>query len=103
MTRATSPKLQPAAPPATELTLARQPDAPRPYRAPFQPWSLWLALLLNLALLGVFVAQDPWNALLGFALVGLLSAAYLLFARAADPHAPSADEIGDADAWKMPN
>lgn len=57
----------------------RAPDLPRPYRAPFQPWSLWLALGLNLALLGVFVVQDPFNALLGFALVALLSIGALTF------------------------
>ena len=80
----------------------RMPDTPRPYKAPFQPWSLWLALMLNLALLGVFVAQDPWNALLGFALVALLSAGHTLLARAADPHPSSADDTVAADAWNLP-
>ena len=85
------------------LTLRRRmPTAPRPYRAPFQPWSLWLALMLNLALLAVFVAQDPWNALLGFALVALLLGAYLVFAKSTDPQLPSVDGTVEVDAWKLP-
>ncbi|MCQ7029824.1 ethanolamine permease, partial [Escherichia coli] len=42
------------------LTLRRtEPEMPRPYRAPFFPWSLVLALAINLALLAVFIVQDP--------------------------------------------
>lgn len=75
----------------------RAPDLPRPYRAPFQPWSLWLALGLNLALLGVFVVQDPFNALLGFALVVLLSAGALLFGSVTDPASGPIDTLAGAE------
>ena len=75
----------------------RSPDLLRPYRAPFQPWSLWLALGLNLALLGVFVAQDPFNALLGFALVALLSAGALLFGTVSDPENTPLDTLAGAE------
>ena len=37
-----------------------------------------LVVAINLGLMAVFVAQDPFNALLGFVLVGLLSAGYFL-------------------------
>lgn len=81
----------------------RSPDVPRPYRAPLQPWSLWLALGLNLALLGVFMVQDPFNALLGFALVGLLSAGALVAGKVTDPEAPPTSIIAGADAWQSPD
>lgn len=75
----------------------RAPDLPRPYRAPFQPWSLWLALGLNLALLGVFVVQDPFNALLGFVLVAVLSAGALTFGSVADPESQPTDTLAGAE------
>lgn len=76
----------------------RSPDMPRPYRAPFQPWSLWLALGLNLALLGVFVVQDPFNALLGFALVAVLAGGALLAGKVHDPVAELTESIAGAEA-----
>ena len=70
----------------------REPDLERPFRVPFYPWSIWFVLLLNLALLAVFVVQDPFDALLGYGLVALLSAGYLLFARRqAEPLAEAAE------------
>jgi hypothetical protein len=83
---------------ATLALRAKMPGLARPYRAPFQPWSLWCALALNLALLGVFVIQDPFNALLGFALVAVLSAGALLFGAVAEPGAGLADTLAGADA-----
>ena len=77
---------------------ARSPDTRRPYRAPLQPWSLWLAFGLNLALLGVFLVQDPFNALLGFALVAVLAAGALLAGKVHDPVAELAESIAGADA-----
>lgn len=76
----------------------RAPDAPRPYHAPLQPWSLWLALGLNLLLLGVFLVQDPFNALLGFALVAVLSAGALLAGKVHDPVPGLTDTTAGADA-----
>lgn len=75
----------------------RAPDLPRPYRAPFQPWSLWLALGLNLGLLGVFLAQDPFNALLGFALVAVLSAGALTFGKVTDLGSTPIDTLAGAE------
>ncbi|WP_195908649.1 APC family permease [Novosphingobium sp. Gsoil 351] len=82
---------------------ARFPDAPRPYRAPFQPWSLWLALGLNVALLGVFILQDPANALLGFALVTVLSVGALVFGKVTDPAIEPTEPLAGADLWQSPN
>jgi APA family basic amino acid/polyamine antiporter len=66
-----------------------EPDLPRPFRAPLFPWSMVLALAINGMLLAVFIAQDPFYALLGFALVGGLSALYALLAgKGAPPAVP---------------
>lgn len=81
----------------------RAPDVPRPYRALLAPGSLWLALGLNLAVLGVFVVQDPFNALLGFALVALLSAGALAAGKVAEPESEPTDFNAGADAWRSPN
>lgn len=78
------------------LVLRRKaPELERPYRVPFYPWPVVLALIINLALLGVFVGQDPLNALLGFALVGLLSLGYRIFGRRTE--IPLAPEIAGAE------
>lgn len=58
-----------------------EPDMPRPYAMPLYPLSGWVVLAFNLILLAVFVAQDPFHALLGLVLVAALSAGYLLLAR----------------------
>lgn len=81
----------------------RSPEMPRPYRAPLQPWSLWVALALNLALLAVFIVRDPFNALLGFALVTLLSAGALVAGKVTDPEAAPTSIIAGANAWQSPD
>ena len=60
----------------------KQPDMPRPFRMPFYPFSAWLVVGFDVILLAVFVAQDPFNSLLGVVLVLALSAGYLALARA---------------------
>ena len=81
----------------------RSPEMLRPYRAPLQPWSLWVALALNLALLAVFIVQDPFNALLGFALVTLLAAGALVAGKVTDPEAAPTSIIAGANAWQSPD
>ncbi len=56
----------------------KQPDLPRPFAIPAFKVTMALVVAINLALMAVFVAQDPFNALLGFVLVGALSAGYFL-------------------------
>lgn len=75
----------------------KEPDMPRPYRMPLYPFSGWLVLAFNLLLLAVFVAQDPFHALLGLVLVAALSAGYLLLARVRT--------IAPAESieWPLPN
>jgi APA family basic amino acid/polyamine antiporter len=76
----------------------KEPELARPYRVPFYPWPIVAALAINLALLAVFIVQDPMNALLGFGLVALLSAGYLLFGkRGAAAH----DETAGAETWPL--
>lgn len=58
----------------------REPDLPRPWRAPAFGLLVTLAIAINATLLAVFIAQDPWYALLGFVLVALLAGGYFLFA-----------------------
>jgi APA family basic amino acid/polyamine antiporter len=52
----------------------KEPELERPYRAPFYPWFPLFAIILSVAILLVFIVKDPWNALAGFALVGVLLA-----------------------------
>jgi amino acid transporter len=58
----------------------REPDLLRPWRAPAFGLVVAVAITINAALLIVFVMQDPYYALLGFALVAALAGGYLLFA-----------------------
>lgn len=51
----------------------REPALPRPFRIPAFPAAIALVLAINLALMAVFVVQDPWNALVGFAIVAGLT------------------------------
>ena len=51
----------------------KEPDLPRPFRIPAFPLVIGLVMLINLALMAVFVVQDPWNALIGFAIVAGLT------------------------------
>ncbi|KLE33815.1 APC family permease [Aurantiacibacter luteus] len=65
----------------------REPDLPRPFRVPLYPVSIWAAQLVLVALLVIFIAQDPWYSLAGFVLSAALWAGYLLLARASgEPH-----------------
>lgn len=56
----------------------KAPDMARPYRVPWYPWPVVLALVINSGLLVLFVIQDPLDALLGWVLVGLLSLGYVV-------------------------
>lgn len=58
----------------------REPDLLRPWRAPAFGLVVAVAITINAALLIVFVMQDPYYALLGFALVAALAGGYFLFA-----------------------
>lgn len=51
----------------------KEPDLLRPFRIPAFPAVIGLVLAINLALMAVFVVQDPWNALIGFAIVAGLT------------------------------
>lgn len=53
----------------------KRPDLVRPYRAPAYPFSIALALAVNLALLAVFIAQGPYYAVSG---IGLLVALWAM-------------------------
>ena len=60
---------------------ASEPDLPRPWRMPLYPMPAVIALVLNVGLLGLFVVEDPFNTVLGFALVAALWAGYWIFSR----------------------
>jgi APA family basic amino acid/polyamine antiporter len=78
----------------------KEPELARPYRVPFYPWPIVAALAINLALLAVFIVQDPLNALLGFGLVALLAGGYLLFGKRG---AAAQDETAGAETWPLPS
>ena len=69
----------------------REPGLPRPYRMPLFPLMIGLGLVVNVALLAVFFAENPLYGLSGFALVGLLWGGYLLLARVT-PHELASEE-----------
>lgn len=50
----------------------KEPKLERPFRAPFYPMSIVLALIINTALMIVFIVQDPFYSFAGMALVGVL-------------------------------
>lgn len=50
-----------------------EPQLPRPFRIPAFPVAIGVVMAINLALMAVFVVQDPWNALIGFAIVAGLT------------------------------
>ena len=54
----------------------KEPDLARPYRVPFYPWTLYLSIAVILALMTVYIAQDPFYSLMGFVLVATM---WLLF------------------------
>lgn len=61
--------------------MLREPELERPYRIRAYWPVIALVIGFDALLLAVFVAQDPFFALLGFVLVGALAGAYRLFAR----------------------
>lgn len=61
--------------------MLREPDLNRPWRIPFYWPAIVAVILFDALLLAVFVAQDPFFALLGFGMVAGLSLAYRMFAR----------------------
>ena len=60
-----------------------EPGLARPFRIPAFPLVIALVLGINLALMAVFVVQDPWNALVGFAIVAGLTLVSAFVARTA--------------------
>ncbi|MFN6936052.1 MAG: amino acid permease, partial [Tsuneonella sp.] len=61
--------------------MLQEPDLNRPWRIPFYWPAIVAVILFDALLLAVFVAQDPFFALLGFGMVAGLSLAYRMFAR----------------------
>lgn len=60
----------------------REPELERPYRAPLYPWPVLAALAINVALLIVFIVQDPFYSLSGLVVVAVLWALfYVLVSR----------------------
>ena len=51
----------------------KEPALRRPFRIPAFPLVIGVVLAINLALMAVFVVRDPWNALIGFAIVAGLT------------------------------
>jgi len=54
----------------------REPDMDRPFRVPLYPFSIHAGIVVVVALLVVYIAQDPFYSLAGFVLVGIC---WLLF------------------------
>lgn len=50
----------------------KEPDLPRPFRIPFYPWPVYASIVVQLALLTVYIAQNPFYATMGFVLVGAM-------------------------------
>lgn len=50
----------------------KKPELKRPYKAPLYPFSVGLALAINVALLAVYIAQGPFHAISGLVLLGVL-------------------------------
>ena len=61
--------------------MRREPELARPYRIRFYWPVIFVVAGLDALLLAIFVMQDPFFALLGFALVGVLSVGYWFLAR----------------------
>jgi len=67
---------------ASVIALRRkEPELDRPYRVPYFPWTIYASIVVLAALLAVYIAQDPFHALMGFVLVGLLWVLFQLGAR----------------------
>ncbi len=57
------------------------PDMPRPYRMPWYPVTITLALIANVALLVAFIYDDPFDALIGLGIVFALMLVWLIIER----------------------
>src|SRR5262245_52688406 len=57
----------------------REPDLPRPYRAWFYPWSVWLVMAGSLSFLIGTLAGDMFNGLAALALLGIGLIGHMLF------------------------
>ena len=57
------------------------PDMPRPYRMPWFPLTIIVALAVNGALLVAFIYDDPFNALLGVGIVTVMTLGWFLMGR----------------------
>lgn len=74
----------------------REPEMPRPFRIRAYRPVILLVVFFDALLLVVFIAQDPFYSLLGFALVGLLAGGYQLLA------SRSRGKEMEAKAWTSP-
>jgi APA family basic amino acid/polyamine antiporter len=61
----------------------KEPALPRPFRIPAFPLAIGVVMAINLILMSVFVMQDPWNSLIGFAIVAGLTLVSVML-----PHGP---------------
>ncbi|WFL78009.1 amino acid permease [Altererythrobacter arenosus] len=59
----------------------KEPHLPRPFKVPWYPWPVYASIVVQLALLVVYIAQNPFYALSGFVLVGAMWAVFQLVAR----------------------
>lgn len=66
----------------------KEPALARPFRVPAFPLVIGLVMVINLVLMGVFVVQDPWHALIGFAIVAGLTLMSVIL-----PHGSWADDV----------
>ena len=57
------------------------PEMPRPYRMPWYPVTITLALIANVALLVAFIYDDPFDALIGLGIVFALMLVWLIIER----------------------
>lgn len=55
-----------------------EPELPRPWRVPFYPWPVVVALVVQGALLVMLVAGDPWHSLIGGLVLGVIGCVYWL-------------------------
>lgn len=55
----------------------REPDLERPFKIPWYPWPAVIASVVNIALLAVFIVQDPFYSLSGLVLVGAFWVLYV--------------------------
>lgn len=71
---------------ASVVVLRRsEPNLPRPFKMPLYPFSIIAALVVSIALLVVFIVQDPFYSLSGFIVVAVLWAFFdLVFKRHAN-------------------